>query len=510
VILHNGSVRTGDPRLPLARALAIAGDRVGGGVDVREGDRSRVSNERIDLDGRCVVPGFTDAHVHFLEWSLALARLDLSATRSHDEVAAAAGAAASAISGDGWLLGAGWRPERWPGGDPAPHRRALDTACGGRPVLLWAHDHHTAWLSSAALALLPHGDAPVVERDANGEPTGILRETAAWDAAAALPAPCERELDEALARGLRAAHARGVTGVHDFQREFGLAAWQRLAADRMLSLRVWASLPVERVDEIVGLGLRTGFGDEWLRLGPVKAFADGTLGSRTASLLEPFADAGRGIQLLSAETLTAIAIRCAGAGLDLAVHAIGDAANRATLDALAATRELWQPRGLRPRIEHAQLLHADDLARFAELGVTASMQPSHAPSDRAVAEAAWGGRTAGAYALGSLAASGARLCFGSDAPIEPLDPLAGVQAAATRDWPAAEALAVELALDGFWSGAAYARHAERRLGRLLPGYAADLVVLERDPVTCPPGEIGAIGVVATMAGGRWVHGRPPW
>ena len=148
--------------------------------------------------------------------------------------------------------------------------------------------------------------------------------------------------------------------------------------------------------------------------------------------------------------------------------------------------------------------------RFAELGVTASMQPSHAPSDRSLAEVVWGARCSGAYALGSLAASGRTLCFGSDAPIEPLDPLAGVQAAVTRDWPVAEALAVEIALDGFWSGAAHARHAERRLGRLLPGYAADLVVLERDPVTCPPDEIAAIAVVATMAGGRWVHGRPPW
>jgi predicted amidohydrolase YtcJ len=508
VILHNGSVRTGDFRLPLARALAIAGDRVGGGVDVREGDRSLVSNERVDLDGRCIVPGFTDAHVHFLEWSLALGRLDLSATRSHAEVLAAA--ATARASADGWLIGAGWRSERWPTGDPEPHREALDAACGDRPVLLWAHDHHTAWLSSAALARLPIGTAPVVERGGSGELTGVLRETAAWDAAAAIPPPREHELDAAVAHGLSQAHARGVTGIHDFQREYGLAAWQRLHADRRLSLRVWASLPAARIDEIVALGLRSGFGDDWLRIGPVKAFADGTLGSRTAWMLEPFADAGRGESLLGADELRELSGRCADAGLDLAVHAIGDAANRAVLDALAATRDRWAPRGLRPRIEHAQLLHAEDLSRFAALGVTASMQPSHAPSDRSLAEAAWGARCAGAYALGSLAASGAPLCFGSDAPIEPLAPLAGVQAAATRDWPVAEALAVELALDGFWSGSAYARHAERRLGRLLPGYAADLVVLERDPVTCPPDDIADIPVVATMAGGRWVHGRPPW
>ena len=312
-------------------------------------------------------------------------------------------------------------------------------------------------------------------------------------------------------RGLRAAHARGVTGIHDFQREHGLAAWQRLHADRRLSLRVWASLPAERLDEIIALGLRSGLGDEWLRIGPVKAFADGTLGSRTASMLEPFADAGRGEALLSADELRDLAgaaaptrassSRCTRS----ATRPTGPSSTRSRRRASAGRRAR-----LRPRIEHAQLLHPDDLARFAALGVTASMQPSHAPSDRSLAEAAWGARCAGAYALGSLAASGAALCFGSDAPIEPLDPLAGVQAAATRDWPVSEALAVELALDGFWSGAAYARQAERRLGRLLPGYAADLVVLERDPVTCPPDEIAAIGVVATMAGGRWVHGRPPW
>ena len=508
MILHNGSVRTGDARLPLARALAIAGDRIGGGVDVREGDGSQVSSERVDLDGRCVVPGFTDAHVHFLEWSLSLARLDLSRTRSRDEVLTAARSAAPGANG--WLIGAGWRAAHWPAGDPEPHREALDAACGDRPVLLWAHDHHTAWLSSAALALLPIGDAPVVERDAAGAPTGVVRETAAWDAAAALPAPRESEIDEAVARALRAAHGRGVTGIHDFQREHGFAAWQRLHADRRLSLRVWASLPAERLEEIIALGLRSGLGDEWLRIGPVKAFADGTLGSRTASMLEPFADSGRGQALLNADELRDLSGRSADAGLELAVHAIGDAANRAVLDALEATRERWAPRRLRPRIEHAQLLDPDDLGRFAALGVTASMQPSHAPSDRAGAESAWGARCAGAYALGSLAAGGAALCFGSDAPIEPLDPLAGVQAAATRDWPASEALPVERALDGFWSGAAHARQAERRLGRLLPGYAADLVVLERDPVTCPPGEIAAIGVVATMVGGRWVHGRPPW
>ena len=239
-----------------------------------------------------MVPGFTDAHVHFLEWSLALGRLDLSGARALDAEVLARPAASAPPAGY-WLIGAGWRPERWPAGDPAPQRQALDAACGGRPALLWAHDHHTAWLSSAALARLPVGSAPVVERDDAGEPTGILRETAAWNAAAAIPPPPEREPEEAVMHGPRQAHARGVTGIHDFQREHGLAVWQRLNAERRL--------------DAAGLGLAAGRaafgpssrsvaqrpGDEWLRIGPVKAFADGTLGSRTASMLEPFVDAGR-------------------------------------------------------------------------------------------------------------------------------------------------------------------------------------------------------------------------
>ncbi len=311
--------------------------------------------------------------------------------------------------------------------------------------------------------------------------------------------------------GVREAHRLGVTGIHDYQRPAGLATWQRLHADRRLDLRVWASLPYERLDEALGLELRTGLGDEWLRIGPIKAFADGTLGSRTASMLQPFEDAGLGLALLTCEELTDAVRRAAEGGLDIAVHAIGDAANRTVLDALEATAPVWQPAGRRPRIEHAQVLDPADLPRFAALGVTASMQPSHAPTDREGAFTAWGpARTANAYAWGALQRSGAVLAFGSDAPIEPVDPLGGVQAAVTRDWPVEQALSVEDALAGFWAGAAYARHAERRSGRLLPGYDADLVVLDRDPLTCPPDEIAGIEVVATMVAGRWVHGAPPW
>ena len=282
------------------------------------------------------------------------------ATRSHAEVLCRRGAPRAGANG--WLIGAGWRSARWPAGDPAPHREALDAACGDRPVLLWAHDHHTAWLSSAALALLPLGTAPVVERDAAGEPTGILRETAAWDAAAAIPPPRERELDEARrarpARGARArrdrhprlpARARPGRLAAAERRpppdaaRLGLAAGRAARRDRRART---AQRPRRRVAaHRPGQGVRRRH-------------------ARLAHRLDARAVRRRGARRGAAERRASCATsraRCADAGLELAVHAIGDAANRAVLDALAATRERWAPRGLRPRIEHAQLLHPDDL-----------------------------------------------------------------------------------------------------------------------------------------------------
>jgi hypothetical protein len=479
VILEGGTVLTGDSRLPRARAIAIAGTRVAGGVDVREGDQSAVSSERVPLGGRCVTPGFHDAHVHFLEWALAVGQVDLGAATGPDDVYAAI---AGAPVGAGWLLAHSLR-------DDLAGALELDRleSVTSRPCAIGTHDRHT-----------------VVATAATGS-RGVLREHDAFALWQRAPLPPDEELDAAVRRGVRLAHRLGVTGVHDFQRTHGLAAWQRLSADGALAFRVWASLPVERLDDALALGIRTGLGDEFLRIGPVKAFADGTLGSRTASLLEPYADGGTGQQLLDSGELREIVERASRAGLDVAVHAIGDRANRLVLDALEQTRPLWEPAGLRPRVEHAQLLDPADLPRFAALGVTASMQPSHRTADLRVAERAWGtDRMRGAYAFATLRGEGAPVCFGSDAPIEALAPLAGVRAAVEGG------LAVEDALEGFWFGAARARHAERTLGRLVPGALADLVVLDRDPTSCPVGELDRIEVVATMVGGRWVHGAPPW
>ncbi len=492
MILENGTVYTMDARLPQVRALAIAGSLIAGGADVREGERDTVGAERIDLDGRCVVPGFTDSHVHFLGWAVAREQLDLERCASRAEALAAV---AAAPPGEGWIEGRGWRSALWPDGEP--DAATLDAVTGERPAALWAHDGHTLWLNSAAL------------RSAGAEhPSGVLHEWEAWRFP--LPVPDAAERLRRVRAGVRAANARGVVAVHDLQRDGGRDAWQRLHADRRLTLRVLMSVPLEQLGAARALELRGGFGDDLLRVGPVKGFMDGTLGSGTAWMLD-----GSGEQLLAQADLEQAIREAAACGLALAVHAIGDGANRAALDAFAATRETWQEALLRPRIEHAQCLDDADVGRFAELGVIASVQPTHATSDRDVADRLWGERARCAYRFADLRRSGTTLVFGSDAPIEELDPLAGIAAAARRSaderppWHPEQRLDGEAALHGFTAAPAYAAGEERRRGRLLPGMAADLVVLDRD-VVAEPERAGEATVVATMLGGRWVHGAPPW
>jgi predicted amidohydrolase YtcJ len=307
--------------------------------------------------------------------------------------------------------------------------------------------------------------------------------------------------------GVRLANARGVTAVHDKDGWLGaLGLWQQLEARGHLSLRVWQSIPHDQLDAAAALGLRSGLGGPMLRLGYLKVFMDGTLGSQTAWMLDR-----SGVQITSGEELAEIVRRGAEAGFPVAVHAIGDRANREALDAFEQTRDSWQRRGLRQRVEHCQLLAAEDLARFAELGVACSVQFSHAPSDRDLADRYWAGKTDGAYAFRSLLASGAVVANGSDAPIEELDPLAGVRAGVRRSiderpaWHPEQTLTVDQAFRATCVTPAWLAREERTRGTLLPGQAADLVVLDRDPWEDLDAE-----VVATMVAGRWVHNPPPW
>jgi hypothetical protein len=512
VILENGVIRTMDPSLPVARSLAIAGERVAGGAGTHE--TTLPGPERVDLAGRCVVPGFTDSHVHFPTWALAQSEVRLEGTRSLDEAVARVRDALTSSPEGGWLRGRGWRSGEW---SPAvePTKDALDAIAPDRPVALMARDSHSVWLNSAALARA-NGDLQVpggvVELDERGEPTGVLREESCWHFRDRYIETSDDEYVEAMRSGVKLAASRGVTAVHDKDGWLGaLRFWQRLEDEEALCLRVWQSLPAEKADELAGVDVRSGLGGPRLRLGYLKAFMDGTLGSQTARLLD-----GSGVEITSREQLEHYIRRGARAGFPLAVHAIGDLANRHALDAFEATRNEWQPLGLRQRIEHAQLLAPEDVPRFAELGVVASVQFSHAPSDRELADRFWGETTSEPYAFRSLLDSGAVVANGSDAPIEELDPLAGIRAGVLRTldergpWRLEQALTVEQALHATTVAPAWLARDERRRGKLVPGYLADLVVLDRDPLACEPEELPEVRVVATMLGGAWTHNPPPW
>jgi hypothetical protein len=511
VILENGVIRALDPALPLARALAIAGDRIVGGVGTHE--TALAPPDVVDLGGRCVLPGFTDSHVHFATWAVAQHEVRLEGTRSLEEAVARVRDALGSVRRGGWLRGRGWRSGDW--SPPVePTKFALDEIAPDVPVALMARDSHSVWLNSAALAHANgdlHVPGGVVEVDDYGEPTGVLREESCWHFRDRYVEVADDEYIAAMRAGMRVANARGVVAVHDKDGWLGaLRFWQKLV-EHGLTLRVWQSLPHEKVLLLESVDVRSGLGDSMLRLGYLKAFMDGTLGSQTARLMD-----GSGVQITSREELEDVIRRAALAGFPVAVHAIGDLANREALDAFEATQKVWRPLDLRHRIEHAQFLTHEDVPRFARLGIAASVQFSHAPSDRDLAERFWAGETGRAYAYRSLWDTGALLANGSDAPIEELDPWAGIVAGVLRtlddrpSWHPEQAVTIEEALIATCVTPAWLSRDEYRRGKLLPGYLADLVVLDRDPFELTPEQLPEVQIVATMVGGRWVHNPPPW
>jgi predicted amidohydrolase YtcJ len=508
MILENGVVRTLDPSLPTSRALAIAGELIAGGVGTHE--TSLASPEVVDLGGRCVLPGFNDSHVHFPTWAIGQRQVRLEGAANVGEALERIRGAAAGVPAGRWLRGLGWRAGDW-----TPHveptRQMLDTVTGDIPTALMARDYHSLWVNSAALAQANGAlefTGGVVETDDHGEPTGVLREASAWHFRDTYVTTTDDEYVDAMRAGVKLANARGVTAVHDKDGWLGaLRLWQRLRAETGLSLRVWQSLPHALLDELEAIDFSAGLGDDWLRAGYLKTFMDGTLGSQTARMLD-----GSGVQITSREEVEEVIRRGARIGWPVAVHAIGDLANREALDAFEATRDEWAPRGLRPRIEHGQCLAPEDLPRFAALGVAVSVQFSHAPSDRDLADRFWADKADGTYAFRSLLESGAVVANGSDAPIEELDPLAGIRAGVLRTiderpaWHPEQCVAVEQALETTCVTPAWLTGDERRRGKLLPGYLADLVVLSTDPTA----DLEGCEVVATMAGGRWVYNPPPW
>ncbi|HYM15427.1 MAG TPA: amidohydrolase [Dehalococcoidia bacterium] len=517
--LRNARIWTGVVTAPWAETALIRDGRfVAVGRDGSIG--AATDSTTLDAGGRLVLPGFTDAHAHLLGTGAAMAGVQLKRTANVDEAVQRVAERVARTPAGGWVRGAGWDQNDWPGAR-FPDRQALDAVAPQNPVVLAHTSGHCSWVNSAALRAAgigagtgtPYGGA--IDRDGDGEPTGILRDAAMRLVTDAAPNPTSAERIAALEEAIGHAHSLGVTGVHAMDAGRGeLQALYALRDGARLRLRVHAYLSATRLDEWIERGVATGDGDEMLRIGGVKFFADGALGSLTAWMFEPYeGSVDAGFPLQPPEELERDVRRALEHGLAPAIHAIGDRANAEVLDMIERLGEVAPD--LPRRIEHAQVLRDADVARFAALCVAASVQPIHATQDMAKVERWWGARGRGAYAFRSLAAAGAPLAFGSDSPVETMDPLAGIHAAVTRQdatgqpaegWHADERITPEAAVGAYTWGAAQAARAEGT-GRIAAGCHGDFVMLTHDLFAeSDPMRILDARVALTVVGGEIVYG----
>jgi predicted amidohydrolase YtcJ len=536
LLLYNARVYPLDLSHQRATAVAIDQGRVLGVGDTDEllfrytgSHKPRPDATLLDMHGLTILPGLTDAHLHLLQYALSLQKIDCE-TDSKALCLQRVAERATRTSSRQWILGHGWNQNSWAEGWGTVGE--LDRITADHPVYLTAKSLHAGWANSAALKLAgisqntPDPAGGRIGRDEHGLPDGLLFESAMDLISSVIPEPSPAQVEMALEQAQANLWRLGLTGVHDFDQRACFMGLQSMHHAGRLKLRVLKSLPFEDLPYAAGLGLSSGFGDDMLRIGSVKAFADGALGPRTAAMLQPYEGEphNRGMLLLDGEELYErgrAAIEC---GLSLAVHAIGDLANHEVLNAfeqlrsyekiLAENGRLLRKDMLRHRIEHVQVIHADDATRLAALGVIASMQPIHATSDMFMADRFWGKRAGLAYALRTQLQAGAILAFGSDAPVESPNPFWGLHAAVTRrradgspgpdGWRPEQRLSLEEALFGYTGGAAFAAGRENHLGKLAPGYLADLTILDEDIYSTDPDLIKDLLPVGTMVGGEWV------
>ncbi|MBE9524126.1 MAG: amidohydrolase [Chloroflexi bacterium] len=526
-IIFNAKIYTLDDDNPTASAIVIFNGQI---IALGSDDEilSHFGNGAIthDLELRPVIPGLTDAHIHLKHFALSLKKINCNvATRI--ECLQLVAKHASETSPNKWILGHGWNQNNWVDGFGSASD--LDKVSLEQPVYLTAKSLHAGWANSAALRAAgidsnrpnpPNGE---IQRDIHGKPTGILLENAMKLVADIIPEPQGNELANIIKDAQLALLQMGLTSVHDFDRRACFDALQRLQQQGELHLRVVKNLPVEDLSYAVNLGLRFGFGNDFLHIGGIKAFSDGALGPHTAAMLDRYENdpSNRGMLLLDSEEILDFGRIAVQNGLPLTIHAIGDHANHEALNAFAQLRVFeanqqnsttYEP--LRHRIEHAQLIHPKDAHRLGELEIIASMQPIHATSDMLMADQFWGERSSSAYAWRTQLNHGTTLAFGSDAPVESPNPFWGLHAAVTRQradgtpgpdgWYPEQRLSIKEALRAYTQGAAFAAGTEKRSGKLAPGFWADLVVLDTDPFHCAPEEIHGIQVVGTMVNGEWM------
>lgn len=516
-------IHTGDPDQPVVQAIAWdATGRVLAAGSAKELEGRFPGARRHDAGDATVVPGLVDAHAHLMNLGFALLRADLVDAASKDEVIARLRAFEATLPDGAWLLGRGWDQNDWPGKE-FPTAADLDAAFPDRPVWLERVDGHAGWANGAALRAVekdlsgnwqPEGGR--VLRDETGKATGVFIDTAAALVDAVVPPPDDALRAEALERALESAVAHGLTGVHDMGVSLADLRLMRGFADAgRLPLRIsaYANGDAAALDALCAMGPYEHASGR-LAMRGVKFYVDGALGSRGAALIEDYSDepGHRGLLVTEPAAYAAGVAKARDCGIQPASHAIGDRGNRIVLDTYAATLGERAGGDHRWRVEHAQVVHRDDLPRFASLKVIASMQPTHATSDMPWAEARIGReRLYGAYAWQRLRALGVPLALGSDFPVESVDPRLGLYSGVTREdregrppggWLPEQKLSPEQAMEGFTAGAAFASFDEADIGRLAPGFRADFVVLDADPLAIDPARLPDMKVLST-----WVDGE---
>lgn len=519
-ILTNGRILTSQGDSFYSGELHLAGGTIQRVLRGNPGDRPP-GTEVMDLNGQYLLPGLTDAHIHLRRTALNLSKIDCETSTKQECLERVRERAQITPPGE-WILGHGWNQNTWETGFGTA--ADLDQAAPLHPVYLTAKSLHASWANTRALqaadlrASHPDPEGGRFSRDPRGKLTGILFENAMSLVEDVLPEPDESQSAEAIFEAQKYLWKMGLTAVHDFDRSRCFGALQILQDQGRLKLRVLKQIYTDHFQAAASVGLRSGFGSDFLKIGGVKIFADGALGPQTAAMLDPYQDQSenRGMLLFSPEELREHCLRAVDQGFSLAVHAIGDRANRVVLDALETVRAHEKSRGLparRHRIEHVQLLHKADLKRLADLDVIASMQPIHAPSDREVAERWWGERARYAYAWKSLLTERTLLVFGSDAPVENPNPFWGIHAAVTRrshrdasqeSWYPQEALTRQQALNAYTRGPAFAAGWEDKTGQLKEGFWADLIVLDQNPFRCGLDQLADLTPTATMVNGEFV------
>lgn len=515
LILHNAIILTMHASQPLAEALAIQGEHIfalGKNEDILSlADRG---SEIVDLQGSCVLPGITDAHIHLLQYGMKLSSIDCE-TSSKKECLRRVEEVVQNTPAGVWIRGQGWNHNLWE--DGIGSKEDLDAISKNHPIYLAAKSLHASWMNSAALTLAgidrntPDPPGGKIERDSHGEPTGILLESALLLVEKMIPQPNDIQMQAALLKGQEQLLRFGVTAVHDMDEWKIYPLLEEMKKSTEFPLRVVKSIPTDSLQDAIRDGLFTGMGNESLRIGWLKLFMDGALGPQTAAMLTPYEGSqdNHGMLVLSTTDLIEIGNLAARSGISLAIHAIGDKAIRCALDGIEAVSS--QKSVLPHRLEHVQVIDPADIQRMADLHVVASMQPIHVISDMETADKYWGKRCEYAYAWNSIHSAGIPLVFGSDAPVESPNPFLGIHAAVTRlnsktndVWYSQQALSLQTALEAYTCTPVRILQNQPSHGKLSAGSLADLIILSENPFTVPTTSLRDLSPLATMIGGEFV------